>query len=256
MINTKKLSLIILSAAIILPAAILFYAQPVSASLFTTIDITAPGNPSGVVYGNMYVGQTQQLKAIDHDSGADITSKVNWYTINPSGTTNTGVSVTPLGLVTARGPGATTVYTDCITCYRTTINLNITVAPAGTTPTPTPNAINMPETTPKETVSTTPPTQASSQASTSTATIVNPLGAIDSFPKLLDQIISTVGTLIASLATIMLIYAGILYLTSAGNPERMKKAQTALIYAIVGIVIGVSASALAGIIKNIIGVNS
>ena len=58
--------------------------------------------------------------------------------------------------------------------------------------------------------------------------------------------------LIASLGTIMIIVAGIFYLTSAGSPERIGVAKKALIYAIAGIAIGVAATAIANIIVDIL----
>lgn len=85
-------------------------------------------------------------------------------------------------------------------------------------------------------------------------TIPNPLGATDTFCKLLTKIASGVGMFIASLGTIMIIVAGILYLISAGSPEKMTKAKTALIYAIVGIAIGISATVIVAIIKEMLGV--
>jgi hypothetical protein len=90
-------------------------------------------------------------------------------------------------------------------------------------------------------------------ASTALAvTIPNPLTGVNNFGDLLTKIAQGVGTLIASLGTIMIIVAGILYLTSAGSPERMGKAKTALIYAIAGIVIGLAATAIVQIIKDIL----
>jgi riboflavin transporter FmnP len=69
---------------------------------------------------------------------------------------------------------------------------------------------------------------------------------------LLGRIITGVGMVIASLGTIMIIVAGILYLTSAGSPEKMTKAKTALIYAIAGIAIGVAASTISTVIVDIL----
>jgi hypothetical protein len=86
-------------------------------------------------------------------------------------------------------------------------------------------------------------------------TIDNPLagGGVNSFPQLLTKIAQAVGTLIASLGTIMIIISGILYLTSAGSPEKINKAKTALGYAIVGIAIGLAATAISTTILNVIG---
>ena len=84
--------------------------------------------------------------------------------------------------------------------------------------------------------------------------IKNPLTNVNDFGQLLTKIAQGVGALIATLGTIMLIVAGILYLTSAGSPEKMGTAKKALTYAIIGIVIGLAASAIVEIIKGIIGV--
>jgi hypothetical protein len=85
------------------------------------------------------------------------------------------------------------------------------------------------------------------------ATISNPLSA-NNFTALLTNIATAVGTLIATLGVIMLIVAGIFYLTSAGNPERISTAKKALIYAIAGIVIGLAANAIVSIIQQTLGV--
>ena len=86
------------------------------------------------------------------------------------------------------------------------------------------------------------------------ADILNPLGNSNStFCSLLTSIAAQVGSLVAILGTIMLIVAGILYLTSAGNPTKTETAKKALIYAIIGIFIGVAASSIVSIVKNILG---
>ena len=85
--------------------------------------------------------------------------------------------------------------------------------------------------------------------------IPDPLGIGDN-PEgakiLLTRIAQGVGRLIGILGTIMIIIAGILYLTSAGSPERMTKAKTALTYAIIGIAIGISAEAITETILSIL----
>lgn len=82
--------------------------------------------------------------------------------------------------------------------------------------------------------------------------IPNPLSS-KNFGDLLLKIAGAVGALIASLGTIMIIVAGILFLTSAGSVERMTTARKALFYAIIGIVIGIAAKAIVEIIKDVIG---
>ena len=89
-----------------------------------------------------------------------------------------------------------------------------------------------------------------------TVTIINPLeaGGVNNFDQLLTKIITGVAGIVASLSVIMIIIAGILYLTSAGSPERIGVAKKALIYAIVGIVIAIAAESIAIIIKTTLGV--
>lgn len=84
-------------------------------------------------------------------------------------------------------------------------------------------------------------------------TIPNPLGGINNFGALLLRIAWVAGGLIASLGTIMIIVAGIMFLTSAGSAERMGAAKKALMYAIIGIIIGISASVIVATIQWAMG---
>lgn len=77
-----------------------------------------------------------------------------------------------------------------------------------------------------------------------------------SWTALLGGIAKAVGKLVASLGTVMIIVAGILYLTSAGSPERIGLAKKALIYAIAGIVIGLAASSIVDIVTGFMGSGS
>lgn len=88
--------------------------------------------------------------------------------------------------------------------------------------------------------------------SVTAVTITNPL-SVNSFVELLTRIAQKVGELIAILGTIMIIISGILFLISAGSPERITKAKTALMYAIIGIAVGLAATAISTTILNIIG---
>ena len=73
------------------------------------------------------------------------------------------------------------------------------------------------------------------------------------FDKLLKKIATTVAELVGAIGTIMIIIAGIFYLTSAGSPERIGVAKKTLMYAIAGMVIGLSASAIVGMVAQIAG---
>ena len=53
------------------------------------------------------------------------------------------------------------------------------------------------------------------------------------------------------LAVLFIIYGGITYITSAGNPERTKQAQTILTNAVVGLIIAIVASLIVGYISGL-----
>jgi len=90
--------------------------------------------------------------------------------------------------------------------------------------------------------------------SAQTVKIKNPL-AYDNFRDLLLKgIIPAVAGLVGALSVIMIIVAGILYLTSAGSQEKMLTAKKALIYAIAGIVITLLAGAIVVTITTALGV--
>lgn len=55
------------------------------------------------------------------------------------------------------------------------------------------------------------------------------------------------------LAVIFLIIAAIMYLTAVGDQEKIGKAKSMLIYAIIALVIGILAWSLEGILRSVIG---
>ena len=83
-------------------------------------------------------------------------------------------------------------------------------------------------------------------------TLVDPLGGIG-VCGLLTKIITGVAGLVGAISVIMITVAGIMYLLSAGSPEKMGTAKKALFYAIIGLAIAISASAIVAVIKEIIG---
>jgi len=84
------------------------------------------------------------------------------------------------------------------------------------------------------------------------ATITDPLG-VGSFDALLGNIVKAVGTIIGGIGTIMFIVSGIMFLASAGNPQKMQTAKTALIYAIIGMVVGLSVNAIVSFVQQSVG---
>ncbi len=67
--------------------------------------------------------------------------------------------------------------------------------------------------------------------------ITSATGGEGSFRTLARTIVNFFLYFLGFLATIMIIYGGILYVTSAGNDENVQKAKKILLYAIVGIIV-------------------
>lgn len=82
-------------------------------------------------------------------------------------------------------------------------------------------------------------------------TLVNPIGYND-FPSLLFAIANGVAVLVGSLSVIMIIWSGILFLVSAGDPAKIQKAKSSLVWAIIGMAIAISAGVIIEVIKGII----
>lgn len=80
-----------------------------------------------------------------------------------------------------------------------------------------------------------------------------PSGGIGDVPSLVNRILTPVWQVFIGLAVIMIIISGILFLTAAGNPEKIVQARQAFLWGIVGIVVGVIAFSITAIVKVAIG---
>jgi len=69
--------------------------------------------------------------------------------------------------------------------------------------------------------------------------------------KLLPSITATIITITGGVSLLFAIVGGVLMLTSYGNPDNFAKGKNALIYALVGIVIGALSYAIVAIISSI-----
>lgn len=93
-----------------------------------------------------------------------------------------------------------------------------------------------------------------------TITLPNPLcpggvgsaGCVNTLPDLITAITGFVATIAASLAVLMFLWAGILFLTSAGNEGRLANARKAVWWAVIGTGIALASYALVGVIQAII----
>jgi len=82
--------------------------------------------------------------------------------------------------------------------------------------------------------------------------LTNPLGASASLTSIIDAISNFITVIASSLVVIMIVWAGILFVTSAGNPGRVKTAQQCLIWAVVGIAIVLAGKGLVLVINSVI----
>lgn len=94
-----------------------------------------------------------------------------------------------------------------------------------------------------------------SYASMSSAQIVlpNPLSNTSSFSQLLANITTYIAGLVGSIAVLMFVWAGILFLTSAGNESRLSSAKKMAWYAVIGLAIALSGTGLVELVQAIIG---
>jgi len=76
---------------------------------------------------------------------------------------------------------------------------------------------------------------------------------LNNFPALAAAIIQYMLAILGTLSTIMLIYAGFLYVTSAGDEGRLGSAKKAFLYAIIGIAIILAGQGIIAVITAVIG---
>ena len=67
-------------------------------------------------------------------------------------------------------------------------------------------------------------------------TLENPIGA-ENFGKLVDRIIDIFFTLALVVTPLMIVIAGLLFVTAAGNPNQVQTARNILLYSLIGFLI-------------------
>ena len=67
-------------------------------------------------------------------------------------------------------------------------------------------------------------------------TLENPIGA-SNFGELVDKIINVFFTLALYVTPLMIIIAGLLFVTAAGNPNQIQTAKNILLYTLIGFII-------------------
>jgi len=81
----------------------------------------------------------------------------------------------------------------------------------------------------------------------------NPLTGIDTPQALIGQIINSLFGIIGSLALVMFVYGGLLWMTSSGSAEQVKKGKDIFIWAAVGLVVVFSAYSLVRFVISGVG---
>jgi len=82
-------------------------------------------------------------------------------------------------------------------------------------------------------------------------TLNNPL-AFPTITELLQAILNIVIVVSLPIVALFIIYAGFLYVTAQGNPEKLQQASRALLYGIIGGVIIIGSVAILTIIENLV----
>ena len=82
--------------------------------------------------------------------------------------------------------------------------------------------------------------------------IKNPLGGTNDINSLLKNIVGFLIVLAIPISMILVVYSGFLYITSAGNEDKIKTAQKTLIWALVGFAVVLVARSVPVIIENIL----
>ncbi len=83
----------------------------------------------------------------------------------------------------------------------------------------------------------------------------NPFKEITTITSLIEAIINFLKSLAVIVSAILIVYAGYLYMTSAGNQQKIEMAQKTLIWALVGIGVVLMASAITKVIENVLEVD-
>ncbi|MDD4412921.1 MAG: hypothetical protein PHR00_04760 [Patescibacteria group bacterium] len=80
-----------------------------------------------------------------------------------------------------------------------------------------------------------------------------PIKTVSGFIDLLSYGLRILYTLFFILAVIFILMAGFGYLTAGGDPAKVKKASSKLIYGIIGVAVGLLATGVRALVENILG---
>ena len=95
--------------------------------------------------------------------------------------------------------------------------------------------------------------EATAGGSTPDTNLVNPLKGINSVPELVRQIINAALSIVGSLALIMFIYGGFVWMLAAGNEQAVEKGKNILLWATIGLVVIFASYSLVNFLITSIG---
>ncbi len=83
-------------------------------------------------------------------------------------------------------------------------------------------------------------------------TAINPnsLPQVEAGPSTIQVILGIVFGIIGAIALVIIVKSGFEYITSSGDPQKASTARSAIIYALIGLVVAVSAQALVSFVVN------
>ena len=81
---------------------------------------------------------------------------------------------------------------------------------------------------------------------------LHPYGPAISYVGILDGILSAVWIIFTAVVVISFVVAGILFLTAGGAPDKIKTAKAAFIWGVAGVVVGIIAYSIIGIVGGIL----
>jgi len=86
---------------------------------------------------------------------------------------------------------------------------------------------------------------------TSTGTLANPITST-SFAALLDNVINWILNIALVLAPLIIVYGGFLYMTAAGDANKVSQGKNVVLYAVIGFILALLAKSLIGIFTDLV----
>ena len=83
--------------------------------------------------------------------------------------------------------------------------------------------------------------------------ICNPLQG-ENIESIVNNVIDFIFNIAIFLAPLMIIYAGVLFVTAGGNPEQVKKAKAVIIWTLIGFVLVLVSKGVSDLIETLIGI--